>query len=310
MRRKNISDQEVTVLIKKGRVEVLANLFERNIVNCLNLFDRHGLDEKTCHRTLALSCSFIWEYFSHSTWKPSSHKVDFMIDFLNRRQLAQTHGVETKLPYQYPELDILLDTYKLEPEKIDIILTNNLNVLNDSLKDLLAACFFEKTNIDKLAIDLNQTDEYIEEQRVKGFSKWVQLLRQNANYRISLDEFLADLPIFIGYYCGELSKTKMLDFEMKLAESDTFKKQHDQFLELVYIIRWNRRKKITDFIQSSATTKLTGNIWGNRWSMVSALFIILIGMLIWYIDNFVEPTPLPNSVQETQDTVLQKPIND
>lgn len=292
-------------------MEVLTNLFERNIVNCLNLYDRYDLGEGVAHQSLALSCTFIWEYFSSNPWKSASHKVDFMIDFLNRRQLAQVHGHSTKIPYEFPELDALLEAYQSEPDKVDKIITNNLNVLSDSLKDILNASFFEQINIDKLALDLNQSDEYIEKQREKGFAQWIRLIRQNANYRIAQDELLTELPTFIGYHLGELSKTKMLDFEMKRSSDKATKDLYNQFLELVSIIKWNRRNKILESILANSTTKLTGNIWGNRWSLVSAGFIILIGILIWYTDNYVEvPTEPPGTSQNAQDTTNSELPND
>ena len=138
----------------------------------------------------------------------------------------------------------------------------------------------------------------------------MQLLKQNAHYRLPLNEFLAELPSFIGYYSGESSKSKMLEFEIKLTESDSFKELYAQFLDLVGIIRWNRRRFLLEYIKGSTTTKLTGNIWGNRWSVVSALFIILIGILIWYTDNYVEPPIPPPSEQTTTDSTIKSTVND
>ena len=144
MRRKNIPDQEVTTLIKKGRIDVLANLFERNIVTCLNF---------STGMTLAIKRVIIHSHFPVHLYgsisqaisgNRSSHKIDFMIDFLNRKQLDLVYGHEVKIPYQFPELEYVFTTYEQEPKAVDTILTNNLNVLSDSHKELLTLTFLKK----------------------------------------------------------------------------------------------------------------------------------------------------------------------
>ncbi|MFY0674243.1 MAG: hypothetical protein JXQ87_12620 [Bacteroidia bacterium] len=287
MRLKNISDQDVVSLIKKGDYTVLPTLFERNYVNALNQAEKLDFSQKKTQKLLANSCVIIWQFFSSNTWNIGRHKIDFTIDYVFRRLLqhANPHA-KLKIKSVFEELDPAIESFFIEPNEEEVSSTiNNFKVLKENYKQLIWNHFFEKRPIEKAAIQLNIDEDKAESQLNIGLTKWAELIKFNLKRNIDIDLLKEHSTSLLYYSTGGMSKDAMLSHELKLSNINGLKKLQDYIDELGQIASLSRRLSLVDYLFKNASTKLTGNIWGNKASIASAIFIVLIGILVWISDN-------------------------
>ena len=90
-----------------------------------------------------------------------------------------------------------------------------------------------------------------------------------------------DIQLFEFYELGKLDQKSRLNFELRLSLDKEFKTDYELYKLVIQSSRYYRKEKIIQFIKTNAATKLTGNIWGNTWTKISALVIALTGLLIF-----------------------------
>lgn len=290
MRLKNISDSDVVSLIKKGDYKVLTLLFERNYVNALNQAEKLEVSKKKTQKLLANACIIIWQYFSSQTWNLGRHKIDFTIDYVFKRLLSDLIPyTNIKIKSVFEELDPNIKNYLAEPSEEEVSNTiNNFKVLKDNQKQLIWNHFFEKRAIENIAMELGIEEEKAESQLISGFSKWGELIKFNLKRNIDTDLLRQHCLELINYSTGILSKDRMLKHELNLTNIQGLKKLQDYIDEMGQIASLSRRLSLLDYISKNSSTKLTGNIWGNKASIASAIFIVIIGVLVWVSDNTPE----------------------
>ncbi|MBI1184458.1 hypothetical protein GC194_09310 [bacterium] len=308
MRFRNIPDQEVAKRIKAGNHEILPVLFERNLVSCLNLGIKAEADEKTVHNLLAHSVVICWQYFASKSWLASKHKIDFIIEYIFRVLLKEKYALQgLKLKFQFSEFDGLLEAFTNEIPHTTNQVINNFKVLGENTKSILWMTFFEKRSDEDMATQLGKSEDKIIQMRAKGFAKWVNLLCTNLNYKINQELFTTHLHTFIGYYTGTLGKDKMLAFELERSHNAQIAKEYEEFLLLVSTLAAYRRQTLVEYVLKNASMKLTGNIWGNKISIVSAVFIALMGLLVWYTKQ--HPPQNHQTEKLSTDTIKEEPID-
>lgn len=300
MRLKNVSDRAAFDFIREGNRNILNHLFERNLVNALNLIEPYIDNEKRVHELLATSVVLTWEHFASNPWMASKHKFDFVVDYLNRRQLQQLFPEKKiKSKYSFDELEEVLQSYLHQPDVKSIVI-NNFKALPDLQKQILQYTHFEGVSDDSITHFIGKEEEYIEARRIKAWITWVGMLVQHANMPLEKGLLLAHTEVFIQFSRGELSKDKMLDFELQLSSDKKYAKAYEQFEGLVENIKALYREELKKYISINTATKLSGNIWGKTWTWVSAAFIVAVGVIIWVTDNM--PPPTTNS-QPTEQNV-------
>jgi len=293
LRLKNVSDRAAFDFIRDGNRNVLNHLFERNLVNALNLLEPYVPDEKKTHEVLANSVVLVWEYFSSNPWLSSKHKFDFIVDYLNRRQLQTlVPDKKVKSKYSFDELEPVLNSFLQQPDAKGI-LVNNYKALPDLQKQILQQAHFAGKADDIIAKELAKEEEYVEAKKIKAWTIWIGMLVQHANMSLEKDYIISNLLSFITFNNGSLAKDKMLEFELALSSSKLHSKAYEQFESLVEHIKALSRDELKKYISINTSTKLTGNIWGKTWTWVSAGFIALMGILIWIVDN--QEVPSQNS---------------
>lgn len=298
MRLKNVSDRATFDFIRGGNRNILNHLFERNLVNALNLLEPYVPEEKEVHEMLANSVVLTWEYFSANAWLSSKHKFDFIVDYFNRRQLQVLFPDKNiKSKYSFDELETVLNSFLGQPEAKGI-LVNNYKALPDLQKQILQQVHFEGKSDDTVARELSKDDEYVEEKKVKAWTIWIGMLVQHANMALEKDYITSNLSSFISFNNGSLAKDKMLDFELALSSNKLHSKAYEQFESLIEHIKALSRDELRRYISINTSTKLSGNIWGKTWTWVSAGFIALMGILIWIVDN--------KEIPQKQDAPLQE----
>lgn len=104
------------------------------------------------------------------------------------------------------------------------------------------------------------------------------------------------------YLSNKLSNQQLIDLEIRLASQPDLKTEFEFYKVFRLTARATRRKQINNYIQTNASTKLVGNIWGNTWTIVSAIFIIIVGLLIWYTDNYQKA---PQTNDNNIDTIIK-----
>lgn len=290
MRFKNISDQDVVSLIKNGDYTVLPNLFERNYVNALNQAEKLEISHKKTQKLLANACIIIWQYFSSNSWNLSRHKIDFTIDYVFKKLLiASKPNANLKIKSNFEEFDTYINEYLAGPKEEEVSNTiNNFKVLKDNQKQLIWNHFFEKRAIEKVSEELGIDDEKAEKQLLNGFIKWGELISFNLKRNIDTNLLKEYCEPLINYATNSLPKDAMLKHELNLSNINGLKKLQDYTDEMGQIAALSRRLSLIDYISKNSSTKLTGNIWGNKASIASAIFIVIIGILVWVSDNIPE----------------------
>ena len=264
---------------------MLVHLFERNLVDSLNLFDRFEKSDEFAHECLGNSIIIVWEYFSSHHWLASKHKIDFIIDYLNRLQLQQHLGESTvKLKYSFDEFDTYVQEIGDYPDSKNMII-NNFKTLPDLQKEILQLSHFEKWDAERISDHIGRDEDFVDVRRLKAWRTWINLLVQNLKLTLEKDYLLEQTDGFIRYELGQLSKEKMLQFELQLSSNAVHKRAFEQFQSLVDYIRAYRRETLRKYLNMNSSTRLTGNIWGNKVTWASAIFIAIIGILIWYTDH-------------------------
>lgn len=287
-------------------------MFERNLVNALNLSEPIFEDDKKTHRMLATSVVLVWEYFSCRPWMSSKHKFDFVVDYLNRRQLQRDFPEKkVKSKYDFDEFEEVLQSYWQQPDTKNI-LVNNYKALPDLQKQILQHTHFEGISDEGISHLIGKDEEYIEARRVKAWTTWIGMLAQHANMPLEKELLLGEINTFITYQRGTLSKNKMLDFELRLSSDKQAKKAFEQYEGLVEHIKALYREELQKYIAINTATQLTGNIWGKTWTWVSAAFIAAMGILIWTIDEApLSPPSAPDAEQhsiEPQDSTIENSV--
>lgn len=117
-----------------------------------------------------------------------------------------------------------------------------------------------------------------------------------------------DIRLFERYYHKKLSHKEAVDFEMRLSLDETFRDNYHLYKLLVASAHHQRKKTLVQYIKTNASTKLTGNIWGNTWTRISLLIVVLVGLLIFLVPEKPQhkhnspPKPLKNP-----DSTIVKP---
>ncbi|MGB0429440.1 MAG: hypothetical protein ACPGLV_03135 [Bacteroidia bacterium] len=287
MRFKNISDTEIASLIKKGDYSILPFLFERNYVNSLNIGENNGCTQAKVQKVLSNSVVIVWQYFSIKSFQVSKHKFDFMIDFVFRT-LLQSHVKEStiKIKSRYNELKDLIQQKLNEPKESEVSnVLNNFKVLKENQKQLIWNHFFEKLSIEKAGNKLGLSEDKSIDTLFKGFVKWSEFIKQNLNKNINTNLLKENIESFICYSTASLTNDKMITHELLLANNPDAKKLQGYVDEMGEIACLSRRLSLVDYIAKNASTKLTGNIWGNKVSIYSAIFIVIMGVLVWVSEN-------------------------
>ncbi len=287
MRFKNIADTDVASLVKKGDYSILPYLFERNYVSALNVAEKHDFAQTKVQKWLSNSVVIVWQYFSIKSFQVSKHKIDFMIDYVFR-VLIQTENPQLalKIKSRFEELDPFISRFLNEPtENEEINTLNNYKLLKDTEKQLIWNHFFEKRTIEKIGSELGIDEEKAQKKLNKGFIKWAELIKQNLNKSINTQLLTEHTESILNFSNASLSNEKMLAHELILSQNPDLLKLQEQVDKLGQIASLSRRLSLIDYISKNASTKLTGNIWGNKVSIYSAIFIALIGILVWISDH-------------------------
>lgn len=286
MRLKNIPDQEVIAFIKAEKYEILPALFERNLVNSLNISDKFDLAHKKVYRYLANAVVIVWQYFSPKPWLVSKHKIDFVIDFIYRYQLQKDFPEQKiKLKYSFDEFIPFIHTLYEEGQEENGPVINNFKVLKERTKTILWFSFFERIEDDLIANRLGIDEEKVAKLRAKGIVKWCDFVNQNLKLKLEAKCIEVNEQAFFKYQKGLLNQNESLQFELLLSSDKIITKAFEQYKELANTISLIRRLTLREYVLKNASTKLTGNIWGNKISIASAIFIALVGILVWWADQ-------------------------
>lgn len=285
MKLKKLTDQELVSQIQKLNREVLIELFERSYVDAKNRFDQKEIAERECQDCLAIACTFIWQHFQERSLE-KGQKVGNVLLAISEFIANSRAGQEIfENPLKSIKKPNIVEDFRNEFQNIDKPIETNFHVLKEKRKTALGLYYFEKWSIHKIAEHQNSASDKALDFLMTSFKKWVQLLVQNIKYRIDLDLFSENLHSFEAYRSGKFSEEQALQWELKLSESANLTKTQEKYFELIAILRSIQRRVLSRFIIKNATTRLMGNIWGKKWSIVSAIFIALTGILIWYSKN-------------------------
>ncbi|MBI3141353.1 MAG: hypothetical protein HYZ16_00850 [Bacteroidetes bacterium] len=304
MRLRNIPDQTVAQQIQDGQKDILVAIFERNLATCLNLGIKYQLSDKQVHQFLAQGAVAVWYFFSKKPWLTSRHKIDFMVEYVFVR-LVQRHVPTAKGRYLFEELDPYVQRVEEHANPVEPALVNNLTLLSDNLLQSLTLSLGDGRGLWNVGQLMGKSEEQVETMVAKAAIKWFGLLRQNLQLPLDTDGIKKDVDQLMSYHLGLLSPTDMASIEVALSTNPHIARTYKSFLLLDSTVGHYRTTSLLGMVLGKSAKRLTGNIWGNRWSVASAIFIALVGLLIWYAKRHQLPATTPNPNVETHDAEIR-----
>lgn len=86
------------------------------------------------------------------------------------------------------------------------------------------------------------------------------------------------------YNRGKLKGEELIEFEIKLSLDESLRSEVALYQLLDETLQYGRQKQLDQYLKQNASSRLTGNFWGRRFTLISALGILLTGMLLLYME--------------------------
>lgn len=297
-------DKEVFEGIRNLQMDVLIELFERNYVNVKNHLEQKGGSDPQIIRSLMEACTVVWDFFGNHTWRESSHKIDFMVTYaLHCIWNTRYSELKVKLRHNFPELDLSIQRLFDEEDRDINLLRETIKYLKPDQRDLISIFHFEGFDFNQIT-NLSHFDheDDAENAYLNALIRLAKMLKGNFNDRFDSILKRETLEKFVTYYSRYSREEERLQIELENTIGEKNYIRNWEFL--VNGIRSYRRYELIQFLKKNSSTRLTGNIWGNRWSIGSGLFILLTGLAIVYAHfNPPEKNRLPNTVDSIEQSV-------
>lgn len=87
------------------------------------------------------------------------------------------------------------------------------------------------------------------------------------------------------YINGKLTVEEQIELEIKLSLNPDLEKDVAIKKLIAESLKDAQKKDLKTFMSKNASSKLTGNIWGKTWTRISAIFLILITVLVIFLDQ-------------------------
>lgn len=91
---------------------------------------------------------------------------------------------------------------------------------------------------------------------------------------------------------------ELRDFEVRISLDPELKKEVEFERLLNETIRYYRRQQLKRYLYENATSKLMGNVWGRSWTRISAVIIILMGLLVLWLKNIEQKEEQDGQIYE------------
>ena len=292
MRLRQLTDAEVFKAIRSNDRKALIHLFERNLVSALNTVEKYDIPDEKVHASLEYACIQVWEFFLRNIWRESQHKIDFMVIYLFIHEVKKREELSNlKNRYRFDDLDQFIDDLAEDYNPKEYSLFSFIRRIPEEELDILKGIFFLKWDSDDLAERFAYKDEeQVEALAAKGLYRLHGLVNSSgmSNLRTEADKECASA--YIQFIVKHQRKKEDTDTEIKLSLYPDWRPKFSELNALQVLLENFFRFQLRKEIKDNAAVKLTGNIWGNKWSLISLLFILIMGLLIWLIDQHPEWT--------------------
>lgn len=86
------------------------------------------------------------------------------------------------------------------------------------------------------------------------------------------------------YNQGQLKGEDLIEFEIKLSLDEQLRNEVALYKMLDETIAYGRQKQLDQYIRRNASSRLTGNFWGKKFTLLSALGIALTGIFLLVVE--------------------------
>ncbi len=100
------------------------------------------------------------------------------------------------------------------------------------------------------------------------------------------------------YLAGMLSAEETLLLEAEAATHLPLHKRIAVEKKMRALLRYAREKALQHYLQRHTTRRLTGNIWGRRWTFISAIIIGLALLAMWWLSDASDAPPPPSLLDQ------------